>query len=232
MYKMQADFRPANEKKNGYIGKANLTIADGIKINGISVFEQENGGLNLRFPGYDNNHSYVYVPHDSDGYKAMVNTVEGAVLNEQHTYVQDGDMNPYLSVKGTLVDEPYADGRFSVEIKNLCTLNGITTRVGEKNDKTFTAVNMPTLEPYENREGKKVYPKAFEGKTAEFEKDGQPVKKNYRDLISNLVKHERNAKMAEKAPLGEQMQDAKAVADRENKEHAQQKEAPAQGMDR
>ena len=52
MFKMTSNFYPADEPKNGYIGKADLTIAEAIKINGISVFNN-NGVIGMRLPEYE-----------------------------------------------------------------------------------------------------------------------------------------------------------------------------------
>lgn len=226
MYNMISNFYPAAEKKNGYIGKADLTIANAIKIHDISVFENEEGKLHLQFKEYGDHKSFV-VPKDKEAYAAILGVIENAIRDEKnHFGYVKGDMSPFLSVHGTLVDGPYADGRFSVDIKDLCVLNGISTREVEHNGKSFTAVNMPVMEPYE-KEGKKVYPKLFEGLKVEYEKDGEKISKDYGALITNLIKGERKNLIERKPSIDEQVHTANKTAEKENTAPSQEKEMSA-----
>lgn len=157
MYAMKANFYPAKEQKAGYLGKATIVVANGIQINNISVFDREDGTRGISFAEYgpdDKRRSYV-VPASKEAYAAMNDVVSRAVDAENHFAFSKGDYRLKMKATGKLVDEPYADGRFSVALEGLCTLNGITTRVveyekgGEK--RKFTAVEMPAVR---NAEGK------------------------------------------------------------------------------
>lgn len=84
MKKLTANFFPAEEQKNGYIGKANITIANAIRLNGISVFMPEAGGIHISFPEFgegENRASYV-IPKSKEAYEAMLDVVAKAVANE------------------------------------------------------------------------------------------------------------------------------------------------------
>jgi len=160
---------------------------------------------------------------------------------ENHFAFINGKMNPQLSAHGKVVDEPYADGRFSVNVGDLCILTGITTRPvtyttedGKQN--AFVSIDMPTLTPYE-KDGEKVYPPAFEGLTNEYEKDGEKHKFNWASLINGLVYNERKAEIkkvlegekGEQHPsLEEQMKNATVKAAAENADKG--KSAPKMEM--
>ena len=134
MYKMTANFYPAQEPKNGYIGRASLTIADAIRINSIRVFEKEDK-INVQFPSYDvvadgkeQQISYV-TPDSKEVYAAMVEVVKMAVEDKEHHFGhKTGKYNPQLEVTGKEVNEPYADGRFTLKVDGVCTMTGITSQ--------------------------------------------------------------------------------------------------------
>ena len=117
MKKLTANFFPAEEKKNGYIGKANITIADAIRLNGISVFAPETGGVSISFPEYgegENRRSYV-VPKSKEAYEALLTVVAKAVGNDNHFGFTSGEYGPHMDVHGRTVNEPYADARSSID---------------------------------------------------------------------------------------------------------------------
>ena len=216
-YSMKANFYPAQEPKNGYIGMADFTIANAIRIRGIAVFEKE-GSHHIQFPGYgegESRGSYV-IPASKDAYAEMLSVVEKAIADPEHHFGwTTGQMNPRLEVSGFAVTEPYADGRFSIAIEDLCTLQGITThevpysRDG-KPDK-FVAVDMPSLDPYE-KEGKKVYPAAFEGLVDSYEKDGEKKTKDFGKLIHGLVLGKRKELLERHPSIDEQVNQAQQKA--------------------
>ena len=208
MYNMKSNFYPSAEQKNGHIGYADITVADAIRLNGISVFVKDDGNLNLAFPSFEGKdgtqHSYV-IPANKDAYADMVQVVTDAVADQDHHFGHaTGKYGPYLSVKGHLVDEPYADARFSVEVENFCTLTGISTRVAQlkEQDGSFIAVDLPTQRPYENKEGELVYPPAFEGLVSKYEtQDHEKKSKDYGTLMRNLILTERKNLLERKPEL-------------------------------
>lgn len=196
MYQLKSNFYPANEPKNGYIGRADVTVGNAIKMN-FSVFENENG-IQVRSQSYGEN-SFV-VPHSKEAYAALCDVVKKAVESEKHFAFERGDVDPKLSVTGTRVNEQYADGRFSVEIADFCTLNGITTSERNTADgKSFVAVDMPNLRDAEGKavsvqtkSGDTIYPVQFEGIKAKWTgKDEKEHSKDYGLLVTNLVKDKR-----------------------------------------
>lgn len=159
MYELKANFHPTAEPKNGYIGKADIKIANSFQINNISVFKgEEENSYNIHFSEYAEGKSYV-VPLNKEAHAAMLDVISKAVEQEGHyaftrgersMRLKDyGDKKANITVKGYAVDEPYADGRFSVEIADFCVLRGITTHVVdyEKDGKqqSFVSVNMPRV---------------------------------------------------------------------------------------
>lgn len=238
MKKMTANFYPAAEPKNGYIGKADITISNAIRLNGISVFQKpDEKGIRISFPGFgegENTKSYV-VPKSKEAHAAMREVVEMAVDSEKHFGYNQGDYGVRLEVSGNLVNEPYADGRFSCEVGDVCTLYGITTRpvTYEKEGKThsFTAVDMPSIGSYESQNGEKQYRNAFEGRQSSWTtKEGNEVHRDYAQLLSGLIRGERKAKMKEKEQGKDQGKEGSlaekiSAADERKVEHAQ-KEAP------
>ena len=221
MFKMTSNFYPADEPKNGYIGKADLTIAEAIKINGISVFNN-NGVIGMRLPEYERRdngarESYV-IPKSTEVYAAMLETIKMAVNDDKYHFGHmNGKYNPYISVSGKKVDEPYADGRFSIEIEDTCTLYGITTRIRNKDKKPFVAVDMPVISKYTNRDNEVVYNKAFEGLTYKHTKDGKEEYKHFDVLINNLVRAEREKAHGKgKASIDDKLKDASKEAEKRN----------------
>lgn len=227
MKKLIANFYPAREEKNGHLGWATITIADAIRLNGISVFRAEDGGININFPGFGDDASYI-VPKSKEAYAALRDVVAKAVENEKHFGYTTGEYAPHLEVHGKLVEEPYADGRFSVDVEDICTLYGVTTREVEYakdgKDRSFISVDLPTIDTYENKAGEMQYRPAFEGRVNVWKnKAGEQQKRDYSQLLSGLVMAERKAMIKErKAALEDQVQDAAART-----EHAAGKDAPA-----
>lgn len=226
MLALKSNFYPASSPKNGYIGKADITIANAYTINNISVFEKD-GGYTLGFAEYgDKGNSYV-VPKSKEAYAAMLAVVEKAVRDEGRFGYEKGSYGPDLKVVGTKVDEKYADGRYSVEIGDLCTLNGITTRwvEYEKDGKKqgFVSVDMPAVKDaegkvrmYTNAEGKDVASLEFQGLVSKWtDKEGKEVELDWGVKLANAVKAVRKELMPEKyaekkPPLNEQVNGAKA----------------------
>lgn len=182
MYKLLANFSPAAEEKNGYIGKADVTVADAIRINGISVFKNQDGTYSFRLPEHNGKYKNISL---ADGVSAaMVDAIGRAVEAENHFSVVDGErsvrMVDYenekanLTIAGKAVKEPYADGRYTMELAGFGTFSGITTHVvpyekdGEK--RTFVSVDMPkirnvdgTVRMSTNADGKEVATEEFTG---------------------------------------------------------------------
>lgn len=227
---LTANFYPAAEPKNGYVGNATVTIGNAIRINGIGVYENREGsGHHIRLPGYgegENSHGYV-VPADPATHAKILGVVEKAMSAENHFGYVGGKDSPYLEVSGKAVEEPYADGRYSIAVKekvgkddykDICYLYGITSNVvtyeKEAEAKSFVAVNMPHLYSYTNKDGETRHVSAFEGVTAQYEKDGQTHKKDYDLLIRNLVLSERKEKVLGQRPtLEETVQKAQMAAE-------------------
>ena len=200
MYAMKANFFPAQGEHENYIGKADITVGNAIRINNISVFEQE-GKRGLSFAEFgpaDNKRSYV-IPASKEAYAAMLDVVSQAVDSEKHFAFTRGNYNVRLEVSGARVNEPYVDGRFSVAVGALCTLNGISTRVVdyEKDGKAskFVSVDLPTVtgedgkaKRYTDREGKEHVNHQFEGLVDTWtDKEGTEQKRDYGLLLRNLV---------------------------------------------
>lgn len=209
MYHTTANFYPAHTPKNGYIGRADITVADAIKMRGIAVFQKEDGSLNLRFPTFGNKENTMIYPASKQAYADMLQVVTDAVNDPQYHFGHaNGRYNPKLEVSGRLVDEPYADARFTIDVENFCTLRGVATRVADlkQTDGTFVAVDMPVLHKYENKEGETVYPTAFEGLKWHYkDKNQNEHTKDFGLLIRNLVKNERTKLMDRKPELGQTM---------------------------
>ena len=230
MYKMTANFYPAQEPKNGYIGRASITIADAFRINSISVFKKE-GKFNVQFPGYEvvadgkeQQISYV-TPDSKEVYASMIKVVKMAVADKEHHFGhKTGKYNPKLEVSGKEVNEQYADGRYTLKIDGVCTMTGITTQeVKGEDEKAFIAVHTPTVGKYKDKEDKTRYVQAFEGLTSKFERDGKEESKNFGLLMRNLVLDERKkfheAEKEQSNPsVDEKMNDASARAKESNAE--------------
>lgn len=200
MYALKANFYVAQQEKNGYIGKADITIGNAIQVNNISVFVND-GITNLAFAkfGKDNERSYV-IPASKEAYAAMVAVVENAIVDDNHFGYAKGDYGVRLEVNGARVNEPYADGRFSIKVGDFCTLNGISTRVVEYakdgKDDSFVAVDLPRVEDadgkvklYTGKDGKEHADLQFEGVKNKFtNKEGKEVTTDYGVLINNMVR--------------------------------------------
>lgn len=211
MKKMTANFYPAQEPKNGYIGKANITISNAIRLNGISVFEDAERGINLNFPEFGDGASYI-VPKSKEAYADMRDVVAMAVASDNHFGYNRGEYGVRLDISGKLVEEPYADGRFSVDVADVCTLYGITTnKVEYERDgqqRSFVAVDLPTIGSYE-KDGELQYQTAFEGRISSWNRDGVDYKKDYGQLMQGLVIAERKALIRERKPsLDNQVKEA------------------------
>lgn len=215
MKKLTANFYPAQEPKNGYIGKANITIADAIRINGISVFAPKEGTFHISFPEFAEGRSYV-VPRSSEAYEAMLEVVVKAVINdEKHFGFTTGEYGPNMEVHGKAVNEPYADARFSIDVADICTLYGVSTRVVEYSkdgkDRSFVSVDKPTIATYENAEGETQYRAAFEGRVSVWkDKEGVEQKRDWGQIMSGLVLAERKHVLERKPALEDQMKNAEA----------------------
>lgn len=226
MKKLSANFYPAKEEKNGYLGKANITIADAIRLNDVSVFRSRfDDSINLRFPEYEisggEKLSYV-TPKSPEAYAALCGVVAQAMENENHfgfitgTYLKN-QPGERIEVHGKAVQEPYADARFNVDIADVVSLHGIRTyrESFEKNGRKgqFTSVKMPIIRSYETAEGEKRYQQAFEGRirTGTLE-DGTDFTIDYADKLQGLILAERKIvlNLDRKPSLSDQMKDAEA----------------------
>lgn len=218
MKKLTANFFPAEEQKNGYIGKANITIANAIRLNGISVFEAEGGGFNISFPGFgegENRHSYV-VPRSKEAFEALLTAVTMAVGDEKnHFGFTTGDYGPHLEVHGRPVNEPRADARFSIDVDDVCTLHGLTTRVVDYTkagqDRSFVAVDKPIIAVYQDKDGNDQYRPAFEGRVSVWkDREGVEQKRDWGQLMQGLVLAERKNVLERKPALEDQVKNAEA----------------------
>lgn len=217
MKKLTANFFPAEEQKNGYIGKANITIADAIRINGISVFAPESGGINISFPEFgegENRRSYV-VPKSKEAYEALLAVVAKAVSSDKHFGFTTGEYGPHMEVHGKAVNEPYADARFSIEVEDICVLYGLTTRVvdyeKDGQDRSFVSVDKPTIATYKDKEGNDQYRPAFEGRVSVWkDREGVEQKRDWGQLMQGLVLAERKNVLERKPALEDQVKNAEA----------------------
>lgn len=224
-YSMNSNFYPAREPKNGFIGTADLLIANGIKIRGIAVFEKENG-YNIQFAGFgegDGRKSYV-VPASKEAYADILSVIQKAVEDPEHHFGwSSGDHFEWdeqakkfkqLEISGEAVKEPYADARFQIEVKDLCTLYGITTHEVEKKGEkggTFIAVDPPKLEPYE-KNGEKIYPPVFEGWVNKYEKNGKEHKFDFGSYLDGAILGKRKELLNRHPSLDEQVKGAAGKA--------------------
>lgn len=178
MDRLTANFYPASEPKpyegGVYVGKANITIANAMRLNDISVFLSDAGKLSINFPEYESGgekKSFV-IPKSKEAYAAMCSVVEKARESEQGFAFTQGTYNPTMTARGGLVNEPFADGRFGVEVGDICTIVGLTTRKAsytvDNEEKHFVAVDLPNIigqdgkpSTYE-KDGKTMYNKVFE----------------------------------------------------------------------
>lgn len=202
MYALKANFYPAQEPNAGYIGKADITIANAVRLNNISVFENPaDGTRSIAFAkfGKDNERSYI-IPSSKEAYAAALAVISKAVDSENHFAVEKGDFGVKLEVKGAKVNEPYADGRFTVTVGDFCTLNGISTREasytkdGEK--KEFVAVDIPPVrdaegkvKQYTDHEGNQHVNLQYECLKDKYtNKEGKEVSTDYKALMNNMIR--------------------------------------------
>lgn len=232
-YNLRANFYAAQEPKNGFIGYADLAVSSIIKLKGIAVFENaEKPGHHIQFPGFDGGDGFKsYVsPHSEEAFAQLLDVVEKAISAEDHFGHVAGKRNAQLSVEGKAVNEPYADGRYSLQVGDLFTIHGLSTREVsfEKDGKTssFISVDAPNLPPYE-KNGEKVYPPIFKGLKSNYQVNGEDKTTDYAQVIQALVINERK-KILGKAPLENQMGDAAQKAG----QAAPAKDAPAQEAQR
>lgn len=224
MYRMSANFYPARNPKNGYVGKANLTIGNGIRLNDISVFEKDDA-VNLAFPSYRDKdgeeHSYI-IPASKDAYAAMLEVIMCARTLENHFAYTKGEVNPELSVVGRLSTNQYADGYYALRVKDCCTLPGISTRQveidREGKTKKFVSVDLPELVDsngkathYTDGDGKEQYNTVFNGLIDKWtDKDGKEQEKNFSTLITRMVLSCRKRELEKKPSLNEKVKAAES----------------------
>ena len=211
MYALRTNFYPAEEPKNGYVGKATLDVANAVRINNISVFEKD-GAYSIAFSDYGDKEkggSY-FVPGSKEVYAAILGVIEKAVANENHFAFEKGKYGLKFEARGTKVEEPYADGRYSVSMGEFGTLHGITSRWvevvkdGEKHG--FIGVNMPVsrdadgkVRMYKNAEGKDVPSFEFQGLLSQWKDlEGKDVSLDYGAKLVNAVKKARKELYPEK----------------------------------
>ena len=193
-----ANFHAAQEPKRGgnseytYIGKANLTIGDAIRLNSISVFENEkNGHFSIDFPGFGDSGEYV-IPKSKEAYAAMCSVIADAAKSKEGYAYQLGENNPDIIVTGKQVTEPYADARFTIEVGDMVALYGVSTRIAGREGNEFVAVDFPNIgEPHEVN-GQTYYNKAFDGIVSKWQdKDGNEHTTDYHQLLNMMVKGKR-----------------------------------------
>lgn len=207
MYNLKANFYPAQEKKVGYIGKATITIGNAIRLNNISVFEKDDKRtLGFAMFGKEGDERSYVIPASKEAYASLLEVVNKAVddKSDKHFgFTKGDDYKINLEVTGARVSEPYADGRFSVKIGDLCTLNGISTRIvdyekdGEM--RSFVAVDIPAVREqdgsvrmYKTSDGQEKVNRQFEGlKDKWTDKDGNEQSKDYAVLMNNLIRAKR-----------------------------------------
>lgn len=201
MYALKANFYPAQEPKGGYVGKADITIANAVRLNNISVFDDGAGNRSISFAkfGKDNERSYV-IPSSKEAYAAMLAVVGKAMDSENHFATEKGDFGVKLEVNGAKVNEPYADGRFTVTVGDFCTLNGISTREasytkdGEK--KSFVAVDIPAVrdeegkvKSYTDKDGNQHVNLQYECLKDKYKnKEGKETSTDYQALMNNMIR--------------------------------------------
>ena len=162
----------------------------------------------------ENRASYV-IPKSKEAYEAMLDVVAKAVANEKHFGFTTGEYGPHMEVHGKPVNEPYADARFSIDVADICTLYGLTTRVvdykKDGKDRSFVSVDKPTIATYENAEGEKQYRPAFEGRVSVWtDKEGVEQKRDWGQLMQGLVLAERKKILERKPALEDQVKNAES----------------------
>lgn len=206
MYSLKANFYPASEPKNGYVGRADVTISNAVRLNNIAVFENEAGDLQVQFDkfGKENEYSYV-VPKSKEAYAAIVGVIDAAKKADKHFASVKGDFikDAEFTAQGVRVNEPYADGRFSLNVGDFVALNGITTQPAKttKDGKeiNWIAVNMPPVRDqeghvrtYTNKDGKTLADLQFEGLDNHWKnKDGSDAHRDYSRVIGKVIRDKR-----------------------------------------
>ena len=231
MLTLKANFRPITPSENGPIGFADILIANGVRLNDVAVFEKD-GKRSLAFTKYGPNNEYSFVvPRSPEAYAAFLGVVEKAIASDKQYAVVPGENKLAFEITGARVEEPYADGRFSVMVGDLCYLNGIATREVEyekdgKQEK-FVSVDLPVqldaegkTRMYANKKGDQVASHQFDFLVRKWkDKEGNEKRFNYHHFVSNMVRGKR-------AELGAQTLEEKIAAGKEAAE-AQQKTADA-----
>lgn len=199
MYQLKSSFRPASSHKNSYIGKADITVGNAVKLNDVSVFEKD-GIIKIHFQSYGEKQYGFVVPHSKDVYAALCNIVEKAVHSKNHEAFENGEVNPTFTVTGAKVSDSFVDGRFSVEIPGFCKLNGISTRELNAENKECVSVLFPAVRDANgqikmvNRNGKASPLCVFEGINISYvDKEDKVKTKNYQNILSYLVRSKRAA---------------------------------------
>lgn len=224
MYALKSNFYPAQEPKEGYIGKADITVANAVRLNNISVFEKD-GAYHIAFAKFGkegSERSYI-IPSSKEAYAAMVDVVAKAIAAENHFGYSKGDLGVKLEVNGAKVEEPYADGRYSVEVGELCTLNGISTRVvpfeKDGKDASFVSVDLPTIagadgkaQTWTDKDGDKQVNYQFECLTVTWtDKEGKEQKADYDRILTGKVLAKRKHLM--EPSLEDKINEGQAKAD-------------------
>ncbi len=195
-YHMKAKFEPAQNLRDGYRGSVSLTVADAILIRGIALFAQNDAtGYSLSFPAFgERKQSYIF-PVSRDAYRSMLRLSTDAMRNRKtHTAELPGSSDIELSVTGELVDEPNADGRFSLCIADLCKLNGITTYETPylQPDHSNVLVSFPSLTPHQVPKEQILRHSLFHGLgVTKDAPDGSLEYKDYQVIITDMVREKR-----------------------------------------
>ena len=227
-YNMRANFYPVKEPINGFIGSADLTVSNIIRLKGIAVFQnREDNGHHIQFPGFDGGDgmkSHI-TPHSPEAFQQMMGVIEKAISAEDHFGHVAGKQKAFLSVSGKAVNEPFADGRYDLKVADLFTVHNITSQkvafTKDGKEESFIAVRVPSLPPYE-KGGEKIYPPMIKGLKSTYEVEGKTQQTDYAQIIQALVISERK-KILGKPPLEAQVQDAAGKA----AQGAPAKDAPA-----
>lgn len=218
MYDLKANFAPVPKPVNGFIGKADFTVAGSIRINNVSVFQTEDKSYRISYSEYGNTGKTYFVPRTPEVHAAIVNVIKLAVEAEDHFGHVTGDRclrttdshnnKKNMEITGHLVNEPYADGRYSIDILDFGNLHGIITReaVNKTTNEPFIAVNMPSVigpdgkvKMYEGKNGKPRAAKEFEGVLYSYENnEGKKQTINYEHILASRVRELRDGLMREK----------------------------------
>lgn len=232
MKKLTANFYPLKEAiacSNGatLLGHSQVTIAGAFNLNGISVFRDAGGEIDIAFPKFGTGERSHVVPHSKEAYAAIRDVIAMAVNDQEHHFGHNngtygfGEKHKDLVLAGDLVSEPYADGRFSLSIADLVTCYNITTAMREGTKGEFVAVDMPTISSYTKEDGTTRYQAAFEGVTSKWtDKEGKEQSNDYSVTLRRMVRNYRGQKIHEreqaqgkddkKPSLNDQMKGAEA----------------------